>query len=488
MVKPFSVFLSCTAVVFALATARPVFAALPDYKIGDIATNDVITPVPLSVLNAEATAMLKQRESVRVPMVFRYNPNLVNDSVAALNASFEMARTNFLEAYYQVAVQNPDVEVTPSSPEFKKVLQAAKKRMSHFPLFEQLGPAWLRNQSDETTRMVLARQLREVMGRPVFAASVPGYSSHNSVRVVTVTNLDEALDRDGIEKRGEIIRGEELLRLTDAKNFTKTNLLTQLRNAGGYLSSFVRTNAMPDSQLTARLRAERTDGLAVMDSYETGAIILKRGQQADAKALAALTALREKNTIAVLQTELEAQRATTGSPSAPQEFPRKYLAGILGGFAIVLGFLVVILRRVRTTNSMLPMLVRHEGHVSESEVVWRERALLAEANAEKVKQAMKGGFMHWMRERLVSGLFQQRAQLLSSHQRAAAEMQALDERLEQLHAPLQERIATYEKRIAELERELAVKGEENRELIRAKISLAKLSVERERKRAELATN
>jgi len=127
---------------------------------------------------------------------------------------------------------------------------------------------------------------------------------------------------------------------------------------------------------------------------------------------------------------------------------------------------------------MLPVLANAE--VAESE--WRERALVAEARAEQAKHAMKAGFMQWMRERLLQGLFHQRAELLSSQQKAAAEMNALEQRLEQLHAPLQERIAAYERRIAELERELAAKGEENRELIKAKISLAKqhLTVERQR--------
>jgi hypothetical protein len=61
-------------------------------------------------------------------------------------------------------------------------------------------------------------------------------------------------------------------------------------------------------------------------------------------------------------------------------------------------------------------------------------------------------------------------------------MHELEQRLEHLHAPLQERITAYEQRIEELEKDLAAKGEENRELIGARINVARqhLSMERER--------
>jgi prefoldin subunit 5 len=89
-----------------------------------------------------------------------------------------------------------------------------------------------------------------------------------------------------------------------------------------------------------------------------------------------------------------------------------------------------------------------------------------------------------MKEKAVRSLVGQRADLLSAQQKAEAEMRELEARLEQLHTPLQQRISAYEARIVELEKDLAAKGEENRELIGARISVAKqqLMVERERGR------
>jgi len=74
----------------------------------------------------------------------------------------------------------------------------------------------------------------------------------------------------------------------------------------------------------------------------------------------------------------------------------------------------------------------------------------------------------------------QRAELLSAQQRAESEMRELELRLEQLQMPLKERIYAYEERIAKLENDLAVKGEENRELIGARITLVKEQLSRAR--------
>src|SRR5687767_14456535 len=47
-----------TALVLSLQPAR---AAQPDYKLGDVAEADIVTPVALSVINPEATEVLKKK-------------------------------------------------------------------------------------------------------------------------------------------------------------------------------------------------------------------------------------------------------------------------------------------------------------------------------------------------------------------------------------------------------------------------------------------
>ncbi len=71
--------------------------------------------------------------------------------------------------------------------------------------------------------------------------------------------------------------------------------------------------------------------------------------------------------------------------------------------------------------------------------------------------------MGWMREKVFGTLFRHREELLSAQQKAEIEIRELEQRLEDLHAPLQERITAYEQRIEELEKDLAAKGVVRRE-------------------------
>jgi chromosome segregation ATPase len=115
---------------------------------------------------------------------------------------------------------------------------------------------------------------------------------------------------------------------------------------------------------------------------------------------------------------------------------------------------------------------------------WRERALAAEARAEKASAMLRTkmlphlarGVVQEFAQRLVS----QRREILTEHQTAEQEVAELADRLQQVHAPLEERLRAYEKRIAELEAELAEKGEQNLALIRARIDSTRQKLESER--------
>jgi hypothetical protein len=87
---------------------------------------------------------------------------------------------------------------------------------------------------------------------------------------------------------------------------------------------------------------------------------------------------------------------------------------------------------------------------------------------------------HLMRDKLIEKLVLQRSALLDVQQAAALEVAELEERLEKIHAPLHDRLRAYEKRIVELERELTAKGEENRTITEARISLVKQQLETKR--------
>ena len=115
---------------------------------------------------------------------------------------------------------------------------------------------------------------------------------------------------------------------------------------------------------------------------------------------------------------------------------------------------------------------------------WRQRALDAEALAEKQIRLLRDKVMpeltEFAKQSLVQGLYTQRNLLLETQHKAQQELAALETRLAAMHLPLQERIRAYEARIAELEEELTTRGEEVHELTQATLLLVRQKLEAER--------
>jgi hypothetical protein len=101
---------------------------------------------------------------------------------------------------------------------------------------------------------------------------------------------------------------------------------------------------------------------------------------------------------------------------------------------------------------------------------------------ERLRAGLFPHLARWMSSEMFHRIASHREVLVKSQQQAAREMAELEERLVRVHAPLEERLQAYEKRIGDLERELAAKHAENRELLEARIHLArqKLAAERDR--------
>jgi hypothetical protein len=93
-----------------------------------------------------------------------------------------------------------------------------------------------------------------------------------------------------------------------------------------------------------------------------------------------------------------------------------------------------------------------------------------------------------MMGRLFQGMVSQRKQMIATQEKAAAEMAELEAQLEKVSAPIEERMRAYEQRIAELEKQLAARGEENQELLKAKIGMVRKQLETARAKGKLELN
>jgi predicted nucleic acid-binding Zn-ribbon protein len=143
------------------------------------------------------------------------------------------------------------------------------------------------------------------------------------------------------------------------------------------------------------------------------------------------------------------------------------------GIAVmVIASVIMRVRNRRRTPSLLPMRVEKS--------LLQPQDLFQASLSPQIAQILK--------EAVVQGLAAQRNELLQAQQVAATEINALVHRLDELKAPMQERLRSYEERIAELEKDLAERNEENRELLKLKIEMTRRQLEAERARNRVDFN
>lgn len=111
---------------------------------------------------------------------------------------------------------------------------------------------------------------------------------------------------------------------------------------------------------------------------------------------------------------------------------------------------------------------------------WQQRALEAERRAEEIFRMVRAGLApqlaRQMMSKLVQELITQRAHWLKTQQILEKDLTEIERRFSRSHFLLLERLSAFEKRTEELEKALAVKTEENTELIKAHIAIVQQKV------------
>ncbi len=485
--------LSSVAVVLAarVLLVPPMQAAPPDYKLGDVATEDVVTPVRLVVPNPEATEELKRKMAPQIPFIVLRTPQSAGEAERTLRQSVATARATFLAALKAALPDRVPSAADLQNPAVAAAIEQAGRGLAPDLPLAQLAPLWAAGADDASVVESLLRPLRQVMAQPIVDNKTDNpLPASQPVRLIPVKSADERPPAQDLETAGTTISVGKVISLWRARRLVETYFPPGQAEMGRFAESFVVVNAYADPTLSAVLRDRRMEGLAVNDTYEPAQVVVAKGQPIDRKALRALAVLREKSLIGTLQTRLEQEQTVAGQIAGQTKW-------IAGGLTFVCLALILILWRLRArptqalaTLADTPALPGGPAQqaLPGGDDDWRSRALAAEGRADRAQAAIRSGALGWMRERVFRTLSHQREELLSAQQKAEAEMRELEERLERLHIPLQERVAAYEKRIAELEKELAAKGEENRELIGARISAARQQLSLERERGGLAAN
>lgn len=468
----------------ALCLAASLIAKEPgEYRLDDTLAEDIVTPVALTVVNPDATEALKLKESVRVPIIVRFDPTAVDKVERELREVFAYNRSNFLNTVEASFGQRRLSEASVALPEFQSVVDAFNRKYQTLPLNSELAAVWARGDSGLVELAALFARVREVMERPIRPVAWPdNLKLSHTVRMVTMTNSAEALTLEISDERGVHRPRADLIALSDVRASFEELFPDEEQALARFVAIWLRPNCYADVEATRQDRARRTESLKITDNYEAGQMIASAGQVVDGKLLAALQELHERTAASRLQHQIAREQAQGAHIRQRSQW-------LAAGLALVtLGSITafVWLARRRRPVTLLPAKIAGNVVGDDSLVTdpddesWQHRT--------SIRAGMLKHLGQLLREKLVRGLVSQRGQLLDAQNSAAAEMAELERRLNELQAPLQERLRAYENRIADLEKALTVKGEENRELIKAKIQLTRRQLEAERTRNRLVLN
>jgi hypothetical protein len=455
---------------------------VPDYRVGEAATQTVVTPFALVVVDGEKTAALKAKEAGKVQVICRYYTNAADKAEADLRDLFGQTRTKFLERMQSSFKRARLDEATVASPRFERFVENFQRQNRLLPVTPHLAALWAQRQSDRVLQASIAAALRETTSRPVRAQAVPPeLRLGQTLRLVPVGDEDGGLSLEMAKERAYPVARSNVVLLARARAEFVEGLPEEAKALGQFVAGRIQPNCLPDVALTLEARAEQTEHLLAADRYEAGQTVVREGEVVTARVRAALDVLREKTALV----ELNQARSTV----PPREMRREWF--LLGGggvaaLALVAGWLVA---RRRSKIRLLPARLAGDGSPATVVSCPSCAETVVVPGASGVGGVVPGPWlpyvMRLLKDRVLQRLMVQRAGLMDAQQLAAAELAELEARLQKVQAPLQERLRAYESRISDLERELARKGEENRELIRARIQLMRTQMEAVRNRLEV---
>lgn len=463
-----------------------------EYRIGDQVTEDIVTPVALMVVDPTATDALKEKESLRIPVVFRFDKTAAAVVETEMRETFAVARSNFVALMHSSFHHTKLEETQLETEQFDKLISSFKKRDKSIPLTTALAEAWALGKDGLAEQITLIARVRQAMEQPIRVDNLTNAPKIGSqVTLVSVQSPLETITLTDLKERGVNVPKTNLLTMSRARLALLDKFRSDEDDAARFAARALKVNCFVETELTLAARARHTDPLFVADNYQAGQIVARAGQMVDRKILAALTQLQEKTVAGRLQQQVANQKEQTEKERAAVSQIResnKWLAtGLIAAASLLLVSVTWLVLRRKAPVSQLPAVIGATA-ASPAEAGWQQRALAAEEKAARATDAIRSGVVAQLKEKVVGSMVSQRTEMIEAQHAAAAEMAELERRLTELQTPLQDRLRAYESRIADLEKALAAKGEENRELIKAKIELMRKQMEVERTGSKLQFN
>jgi hypothetical protein len=198
---------------------------LPEFRVGEIADTDIITPVAFDMVDADATAARKISEAQKVPAIFRdFSETATNTMTAEFSAAFAAARANFLAAVQKNFRTPPLKEKTIASSSFNNFLTVFNFQNKAFPVSQKLAHEWARGNDGIEIENQLLELLEQIMNRPVCADDLPEkFFIGEKLRLIPVSQPDEKLSLDSISENNRIISATNLIAISQLRNLFREN-------------------------------------------------------------------------------------------------------------------------------------------------------------------------------------------------------------------------------------------------------------------------
>lgn len=498
------------------------------YRIGDTAQADITASVSFDVVNAQATAALKATKAMYVPVIFREHIHATNGIAKDFLADFDKTHSRFnteLAATFQTKINDTVI----ASPDFGYFVTEFNVVNKKFPVTTKLAEAWARGDSGATFRDEWLGRILQAMSHPVRPDDLPAnFVVRKTIRLVQVKSLDDPLTLD-VARHGHGVPATNVVTISTLRDKFRGEFPEEEQPVALALSEFLKPNCAADPDLTQQAREFTIRPLVVADHYEAGQVIVHQGQLIDAQTKAVLDAYAEKLIPGALNQQIAAehqtavqeqqvaaqaqQRAQQEQEEAQNQKAAAQLAELQQQQAQLERKIAenqaaqereqaAAMRQQAFAAQNLAMNIRERNDWLMADIatasalalliVWwlirRHRAVRISVPAKL--QRLEGPaamaptelvpfLAQTLKDAVVQGLAAQRAELLQMQRLAAAEIAELVNRLDQLQAPMQERLRAYQDRIQELQKELAERTEENRELLKMKIEMMRQQIESE---------
>jgi hypothetical protein len=435
------------------------------YRVGDVAEENIVTPVALDMIDPAATAASKSAEAMRTPAIFRVCSDVTNALAKEFLAEFAGARSNFIAAVQDTFHQATLDDATIASPDFGYLITAFNIKNKNFPITTDLAATWARGNPGLTAQNRLLDFLLLTMQHAIRPDDLPeNFTAGEAVRLVPVNDLNEKLTLADAVTRGQLVAESNVTTLSQLQIIFRREFASDDEQPlARALATLLKPNCFPDAGLTQLARAQLSEKLAGSPGQQN--VVGRNDPPPEPQSKLSAVTLTKNSSPKKSGDIAAVKNQALNIPS------RNNL--IIVALAAISAVALPVLWRLVSRRPCVSLPLSNAMNLPPQNPV-AFHAGLAPHLAQVVKEA------------LVQELAVQRRELLVAQQMATAEIIGLVRRLDELQITMRERVQIYEVQIQKLELELAARTEENHELLKLKIEMIRqqIGVERARNRMD----